>query len=311
MMRLSMDSDILRSENILKCVKLSRDFPERVFCVILSFMITRSRKDKQGRMTVDQVFVIRKLQGLEEMLAVYSVVTRMPFATCDEETFNDQVWIFTEQEKLQEFAKSYAEKKMPLMGVKVKKAEAPMFYMNLFAMGINEIVFQDGDIQHKLELTKVVRMPDYEKLPEKKRPVLNPQLMLSAIYFLQALRKPGVKPEKDALKELEEEMSVNLVKSKYLMPVDVQEEKDGKGNIRLLYVQNKEGEKFQPIFSDTGELMKHYRNKEQKHRIIQLPFEQLPAHMIKDVQGYVLNPEGINLILKKEQIDILLKYYKK
>lgn len=262
-------------------------------------------------MTVDQIFVIKKLQGLEEMFVVYSAVTRMPFATCDEETFNDQVWIFTEQDKVQEFAKSYAEKKMLLMGVKVKKEEAPMFYMNLFAMGINEIVFQDGEIQHKLELTKVVRIPDYEKLPEKKRPVLNPQLMLSSIYFLQELRKPGAEPNKTVLKELEEEMSVNLVKSKYLMPVDVQESKEGPGNIRLIYVQNKEGDKFQPIFSDTGELMKHYRNKDQKHRILQIPFEKLPAHMIKDVNGYVLNPEGINLILKKEQIEILLKYYKK
>ena len=105
-------------------------------------------------------------------------------------------------------------------------------------------------------------------------------------------------------------MSVNLVKSKYLMPVDVQKNEDGKENIRLIYVQNKQGERFQPIFSDTGELMKHYKNKDQKHRLIQISFEQLPAHMIKDVQGYVLNPEGINLILKKEQIDVLLKYYK-
>lgn len=260
-------------------------------------------------MTVDQRFVIKKLQGLEEMIVMYSAVTRMPFATCDEETFNDQVWIFTDQDKVQEFAKSYSEKKMLLMGVKVRKQEAPMFYMNLFAMGINEIVFQDGEAQHKLELTSVVRIPDYEKLPEKQRPILNPQLMLSSIYFLQELRKPGVEPNKAVLKELEEEMSVNLVKSKYLMPVDVQEGKDGPNNVRLLYVQNKEGQKFQPIFSDTGELMKHYRNKNQKHRILQLSFEQLPAHMIKDVEGYVLNPEGINLILKREQMDILLKYY--
>lgn len=259
---------------------------------------------------MNQVFVIKRLQGLEEMFVVYSAVTRMPFATCDEETFNDQVWIFTDQDKVQEFAKTYTEKKMLLMGVKVTKKEAPMFYMNLFAMGINEIVFQDGDTQHKLELTSVVKIPDYSKLPEKQRPILNPQLQLTAVYFLQELRRPGVEPDKAALKELEEEMSVNLVKSRYLMPVDVQEEKDGPGNIRMLYVQNKEGERFQPIFSDTGELMKHYQNKEQKHRILQAEFAQLPNYMIKDVQGYVLNPEGINLILKKEQIELLLKYYK-
>ncbi|NCB91150.1 MAG: SseB family protein [Clostridia bacterium] len=265
-------------------------------------------------MTVNNVFIIRRLQGLDEMFVAFSAVTRMPYATCDEETFNDQVWIFTDQEKVQEFAKSHTEKKILIMGVKVKKEEAPMFYMNLFSMGINEIVFQDGEAQHKLELTSVVKMPDYEKLEEKQRPILNPQLQLSAIYFLQQLRRPGVEPDKAALKELEEEMSVNLVKSKYLLPVDIQEGKDGEStpeNIRLIYVQNKEGERFQPIFSDTGELMKHYRNKEQKHRLLQPTFEQLPKYMIKDVQGYVLNPEGINLILKKEQIEILLKYYNK
>lgn len=262
-------------------------------------------------MTVDQVFIIRKLQNLEEMYVIFSAVTRMPFATCDEETFNDQVWIFTEKDKVQEFVKKYAEEKIMLLAVSVKKAESPMFYMNLFAMGINEIVFQDGENQHKLELTQIVKMPDYSKIPEKQRPILNPQLQLSAIYFLQALRKPGVEPDKAALKELEEEMSVNLIKSMYLMPVDVKEEEDGPGNIRMLYVQNKEGERFQPIFSDTGELMKHYQKSEQKHRLMQVKFDQLTNYMIKDVEGYVLNPEGINLILKKEQIELLLRYYKK
>lgn len=42
-----------------------------------------------------------------------------------------------------------------------------------------------------------------------------------------------------------------------------------------------------------------------------MKFEQLPGYMIKDVQGYVLNPESINLILKKEQMEILMKYYGK
>lgn len=262
-------------------------------------------------MTVDQVFIIRKLQSLEEMFVVFSAVTRMPFATCDEETFNDQVWIFNDQDKVQEFAKSYTEKKMPLMGVKVKKEEAPMFYMNLFGMGINEIVFQDGDNQHKLDLNQVVKMPDYNKLPEHQRPIFNPQLQLSAIYFLQELRKPGVEPDKTALKELEEEMSANLVKSTYLMPVDVPQENDDPGNVRMVYVQSKEGKKFQPIFSDTGELMKHYRNQKPEYRIFKATFEQLPNYMIKEVEGYVLNPEGINLILNKEQMELLLKYYKR
>ena len=260
-------------------------------------------------MTVDQVFIIKKLQNLDEMLVAYSAVTRMPFAICDDESFNDQVWIFTDQDKLKTFAEKYKEEKKLILPVKVQKKDASMFYMNLFAMGINEVVFCDGDQENKIELTKIVRMPDVDALPENRKPILNPQLQLSAAYFLQELRKPGVEPDREALKDLEEEMSANLARSTYLMPVDVEKDEEGKENVRLLYVQNKKGERYQPIFSDTGELVKHYRGKEVQNRLIQVRFDQLSRYMIKDVQGYVLNPEGINLILRTQQIELLNSYY--
>ena len=249
-------------------------------------------------MTVDQVFIIKKLQNLDEMLVAYSAVTRMPFAICDDESFNDQVWIFTDQDKLKTFAEKYKEEKKLILPVKVQKKDASMFYMNLFAMGINEVVFCDGDQENKIELTKIVRMPDVDALPENRKPILNPQLQLSA-----------VEPDREALKDLEEEMSANLARSTYLMPVDVEKDEEGKENVRLLYVQNKKGERYQPIFSDTGELVKHYRGKEVQNRLIQVRFDQLSRYMIKDVQGYVLNPEGINLILRTQQIELLNSYY--
>ena len=149
-------------------------------------------------MTVDQVFIIKKLQNLDEMLVAYSAVTRMPFATCDEESFNDQVWIFTDQDKMKAFAEKYKEEKKLILPVKVQKKDASMFYMNLFSMGINEVVFCDGDQENKIELTQIVRMPDVDALPENRKPILNPQLLLSAVYFLQELRKPGVEPDRVA-----------------------------------------------------------------------------------------------------------------
>ncbi len=102
---------------------------------------------------------------------------------------------------------------------------------------------------------------------------------------------------------------VNDNPSVNLMPVDVAKDENGKENVRLMFVQNKKGERFQPIFSDTGELVKHYRGKEVQNRLIQVPFGQLPRYMLQDVEGYVLNPEGINLILKKKQIELLNNYY--
>ena len=54
--------------------------------------------------------------------------------------------------------------------------------------------------------------------------------------------------------------------------------------------------------------MKHYRGKEVQNRLIQVRFDQLSRYMIKDVQGYVLN-QGINLILRTQQIELLNSYY--
>ena len=82
-------------------------------------------------MTVDQVFIIKKLQNLDEMLVAYSAVTRMPFAICDDESFNDQVWIFTDQDKLKTFAEKYKEEKKLILPVKVQKKDAHSICMIL------------------------------------------------------------------------------------------------------------------------------------------------------------------------------------
>ena len=59
----------------------------RVFYVILNDKrreLKQSKEDERidKKMTVDQVFIIKKLQNLDEMLVAYSAVTRMPFAIC-------------------------------------------------------------------------------------------------------------------------------------------------------------------------------------------------------------------------------------
>ena len=56
-------------------------------------------------------------------------------------------------------------------------------------------------------------------------PVLNPGVQLTVVYFLQELRKPNQRRD-DAermqhLRELEEEMLVNLMRSKFILAIDI------------------------------------------------------------------------------------------
>lgn len=261
-------------------------------------------------MAVDQRFVIQKLQKMEEWLVLYSGATRMPYVVCDEETYNDQIFIFSSEEKMKEVIRTYVDAHIPALAIKVQKKNAPMFFTGLFAQGINEIVFQDGEAVHKLELTKVVNKPDFEKLPVERRPLMNPQLKISASYFLQELRRPGVKPNNQRLLELEEEMSANLYRSQFLMPVDMKEE-NGEKKVNVLYVTSKEGRKYQPLFSDTLELTTHFQQQKEKknNAILKLNFEALEKNMIPGIDGYVINPSGMNLILTREQMKKIASYY--
>ena len=42
---------------------------------------------------------VKEIQGKgEQYLWLYSQVTKLPYVTCGEETYNDQVWLFADEE---------------------------------------------------------------------------------------------------------------------------------------------------------------------------------------------------------------------
>ena len=81
-------------------------------------------------MTVDNSFTMKKFQSMEIIYVTFSQITKLPYVECDPETFDDQVYMFTEEEAAKEFAKSYVEKNTPLLTVKVLRKQMPKFYIN-------------------------------------------------------------------------------------------------------------------------------------------------------------------------------------
>ena len=144
---------------------------------------------------------VKEIQGRENIYVAYSQVTKLPYVTCGEETFNDQVWFFAEEEGVKEFGQKKLEEKILLMGMKYEKKDFPRMYGLLFSIGVNSVVWNRGDEQIEIDLDKIVREPDISKLPEEKRPLINPTLQLSGIYFMQELRRPVEKEERHNMRE--------------------------------------------------------------------------------------------------------------
>ena len=244
---------------------------------------------------------VKQLQNRDVVFVAYSQATKLPYVTCDEESFNDQAWVFSTEEGIKEFGKKKLEDKILLMGMKYEKKDFPRFYGTLYAIGVT-VIWADGEDRTEVDLTDIAKQADLSKLEPAKRPLFNSTLQLSGIYFMQELRRPVEKEQHGNLRELEEELLVNMRKSQYLVAMEVNEE-DPK-QIRIPYLKNKNEEILQPVFTDVMELEKFTKGR--KLRIAKVPLNKLPELMIQQAKAYVVNPMGFNLVLTKEQLEKII-----
>lgn len=266
-------------------------------------------------MAVDNKFIIKKLQRLEKIFVLFSPLTRMPYIACDEETFDDQVYLFSAEESAKKFVSDLETRKIPAAVLTFTKAQMNGFLNSLYALDVNAVIFSDETGETSVPVEDLAKRPDMEKIAKEKIPVMNPQLTLTMIYFLQELRRP-VKPDPAHLRELEDEMIVNLIKSQFILGIETAEEGENISsdkidfkNVRIPFFRSKEGDIYQPVYTDFSEFRKHTGPNAKKLRISSLAFQQLPQFFIKDSKGYVINPASMNLVLTTEQIKRILRDY--
>ena len=96
---------------------------------------------------------IHELRNREEVFVAYSQATRLPYVTCDEETFNDQARIFATEEEIKEYGKQLLEDKILLMGMKYEKKDYPRLYGTLYAIGVNSVIWIDGEEKIEIAVT--------------------------------------------------------------------------------------------------------------------------------------------------------------
>lgn len=246
---------------------------------------------------MDKQQIVKTIKGLDKIFVPFSQVTRMPFVTCDEETFNDQVWVFETEAEIQEFARKYTEEKILLAAGQMPNNKLKGFFTSLHSLGVNSVVYQKDGEKMEVELSDLEPPFDFSKFDKGQEPLMNPSLQLSGIYFMQEMRRPVPEEEKRNIAGLQEELNANLVRSSYLLAAEPVDEK----NVRIPYVKNENGEVYQPIFTDAYEY--HKFAKDRKFRILKVEFGQLQEHLLGEAKGFVINPQGFNLLLQKREVE--------
>ncbi len=268
-------------------------------------MIKRKRKsqenlrqnERKAEMTqttdAKKHFILQQLRNSEEMFVLYSKCTRMPYVHCDEESYNDQIYLYRKEEDAVNAIKELEKERIPVQALKFLNESFLNFYSGLYFMGINALVVDKGtDEEIEVLLSELVTEPDYSQMPEGKVRVDNPQFQLTAMYLMQKLRRePGVQPDEE-MKELEEELIVNVRRGTYIVPV--QEDK------QVPLMKLAEEDLFQPIFTDVHEFQKFNPKKEFKALVV--PYENIAKIVVEQAKGIIINPLGVHVVMMKEQL---------
>lgn len=245
----------------------------------------------ENKTNVTKKETLAALRNPVELYVLMSATTRMPFVHCDEETFDDEVFLYYRLEDAKEKARELDEQKYQTAPLRLDQEEKVLlsFYTNLYVMGVNCLAVNCGtEKEIKLALEELVTRRKPEEMPENQQIVENPALHLTALYFMQEMRHlPGPEPTEE-LKEIQEEMLAHFQSSTLL--VAVQED----GQVPLLKQQD--GSVYQPVFTDLIEFQKF--SHPQKLRAAMVPSVKILEMMPTEAKGVVINPFGVNVQLQ-------------
>lgn len=249
------------------------------------------KQEKKNVLDTQKKQALTILKNAKELYVMVSPYTKMPYVTCDAETFDDEVFIYLRIEDAENEKERLAGEKVSVNLVKMENKQFLSCYINLYTMGVNCIVLNRGaEGESRIQLMELVKKPEPDNLPKGSIWVENPELHLTALYFMQEMRRHPEAGMSEELKEIQEEMLAHYNEGSYIIAV---KEADGRRDIPILKMKN--GDSLQPVFTDVFEFRKF--NAKNQFRMLVIKAEKIPEILVQEVKGVVINPFGVNVPL--------------
>ena len=241
----------------------------------------------ENKEIVRKLEVMTALRTSEELYTLIALTTNQPFVQCDPETYDDEVFVYADFEDIKREGMRFIEAKHPVRIQKLTNDQLLIFYTHLYTMGVNCIVFNGFmENEYKLQLADLVKRPA-ETAPNGAKWVENASLHLTALYFMQELRRqktPGMTPE---LKEMQAEIIEHFNKGTFVFAANEDN--------HFPILKHPNGDIYLPVYTDLIEAGKF--KSDQPIKLGVLPAAELVKLLPPEAKGIVINPQGVNLQL--------------
>ena len=239
--------------------------------------------------------IVTEIQTCDMLWVAFSPFTKNFFV--DFVQGSPTVFLFSEKEYCEAYCKHMKSKSGMTIGiVECPKKERLGMFSEFFRSGFESILVDNGKPFVYLDLDRVANIPDYSKVPEKDRPVFNPDFVCSADRFFQCLENKSITPDKELNFLLE------AYHARYLIPVMGQPDN---GQITVPGLEKKDGsQKLVPFFTDITELRKY--DPKAKFNVVTAGFDQIETFCNMG-ETVVINPFTLNCIITKETCEAVQK----
>lgn len=250
----------------------------------------------------EKIDLTRELPQMEMLYILFSDLTHVPFISYNTETCEDEVFLFTSEDdakaKCEELEKAGIQK---CRLIKVENKSILKMFSDFYHYGITVVIFYTEKGIGRYFLKDIVKRKDMSALPDDKKPLENPSLQISLIYYMQELRKDLLHPQRPELKDMDEEAGANIGRARYLIPLK-EEEVDGEKRMQHIMLKIKNEDFLMPIFSDAMEYQKFCRGQEDLKPVLADVEKLLSLNLPDNTKGFVINPAGVAVPVRLEYL---------
>ena len=243
---------------------------------------------------MDRREVLASIPKAVNLYMIHSDFTRLPFVYCDDESFDDVAFLFDVKENAEKKSAELSANKQKNTVLELNQEGILRAFTHMAVAGVNAIKYNYQGNDFIIQLDEIIKLSDFSELPPEKRPIENRSLQLTMLYFGQEIRANLDNPNTPEIRELEEEMLVNILKAKFLVPVrDPQD--DGQIQMLMLKISN-DGGSMIPIFTDNIEFDKMPGDANVKKIVVEAK-NLINFPMTPECDGFLINPMGVSIPL--------------
>ncbi|MGN1481107.1 enhanced serine sensitivity protein SseB C-terminal domain-containing protein [Porcipelethomonas sp.] len=267
---------------------------------VLQELIVKFNKNKNQELYIR---IIKEIQSIDKIWIAFSTASNNYFL--GNENGKAAAYIFSEKEYFDKYYVHLQKKGDEIKAVENSKEYRMAFFGDLFRCGFENIVIDNGQTFLNISMSDIVQIPDKDKMPKDSRYVLNPSLMRTINWFMQENAK-GTAGQK-----MWQLLFSEIFQGEYIIPADTSKLKTS-GNeidvnnsqVSFPLLQNSEGKRYYPFFTDWNELRK-YDMKSQFTGMVG-GFKDMKAFAGK-ADGIVINPYGANIVLTSDMLNDIVK----